>query len=121
MVESCIHDGFVGFRDLDDCVEPLYLYHWLLSAKHKHSTQAPGAIWVNLTTNQVREFTLPLPPRHLQRQFAERLSLLMHVRRQQQDHLGRLGDFFSSLQHDIFFRLPSTSHVPLVKASGVAI
>ena len=61
--DACIHDGFVGLRDLKkDLILPAYLYFNLLAQHEIHGLQSVGAVFKNLTTNQIREFEIPLPP-----------------------------------------------------------
>ena len=60
--DACIHDGFVGLRDLkSDIVLPEYLYFDLLSRHEIHGSQSVGAVFKNLTTHQIRDFEIPLP------------------------------------------------------------
>lgn len=60
--DCCIHDGFVGFRSLSSDIHPSFLYFWLM-AQHEHNGgQSVGSIFKNLTTSQVKEFKVPLPP-----------------------------------------------------------
>ena len=73
-VNACIHDGFVGLRDLDESVDPVYLYYSLLSQHSVNGLQSVGAIFRNLTTAQVREFQIPLPPTSIQRSIANELE-----------------------------------------------
>ena len=61
--DACIHDGFVGLRDLkNDLILPEYLYFNLLAQHENHGLQSVGAVFKNLTTNQIRDFEIPLPP-----------------------------------------------------------
>ena len=61
--DACIHDGFVGLRDLkSDLVIPAYLYFNLLARHEIHGSQSVGAVFKNLTTHQIRDFEIPLPP-----------------------------------------------------------
>ena len=61
--DACIHDGFVGLRNLkSDIVLPEYLYFDLLSRHEVHGSQSIGAVFKNLTTHQIRDFEIPLPP-----------------------------------------------------------
>ena len=61
--DACIHDGFVGLRDLkNDLILPEYLYFNLLAQHETHGLQSVGAVFKNLTTNQIRDFEIPLPP-----------------------------------------------------------
>ena len=61
-VDACIHDGFVGLREIHRDVNHRYLY-WYLLAQHKaHRAQSVGAVFKNLTTHQVKRFKIALPP-----------------------------------------------------------
>ena len=61
-VDACIHDGFVGLRELNKNVRPEYLYFALLALHATHGSQSVGAVFKNLTTDQIREFKIALPP-----------------------------------------------------------
>jgi type I restriction enzyme S subunit len=73
-IDACIHDGLVGFRNLDKKVMSEYLYYWLLSSQEHTRTQTSGAIWQNLTTEQIKEWKLPLPPLTEQKRIASLLA-----------------------------------------------
>ena len=62
LVDACIHDGFVGLREIHDNVNREYLYWNLLSQHKTNGLQSVGAIFKNLTTHQIKEFKIPLPP-----------------------------------------------------------
>ena len=73
-VDCCIHDGFVGLRQLNkDRVSSDYLYHYLSFIKSHTDSQATGAIFRNLTTDQVANVEILLPPLAEQRRIAGRL------------------------------------------------
>jgi len=61
-INACIHDGFVGLRELNKDVLPEYLYFALLALHARHGSQSVGAVFKNLTTDQIREFKIALPP-----------------------------------------------------------
>ncbi|MEI7993403.1 MAG: N-6 DNA methylase [Methylococcaceae bacterium] len=61
-IDACIHDGFVGLRDLNKDVLPEYLYFSLLALHSQHGSQSVGAVFKNLTTDQIRDFNISLPP-----------------------------------------------------------
>ena len=61
-IDACIHDGFVGLRELSKDVLPEYLYFALLALHANHGSQSVGAVFKNLTTDQIREFKIALPP-----------------------------------------------------------
>ena len=60
-VDACIHDGFVGLRELSTDVLPEYLYFALLALHASHGSQSVGAVFKNLTTDQIRGFKIALP------------------------------------------------------------
>ncbi|MBK6740791.1 MAG: restriction endonuclease subunit S [Haliea sp.] len=61
-MDACIHDGFVGLRELSTDALPEYLYFALLALHASHGSQSVGAVFKNLTTDQIREFKIALPP-----------------------------------------------------------
>jgi len=65
-IDACIHDGFVGFRDLSDKIIPEYLYFVLLHQKESNNSQSVGAVFKNLTTDQIKKFQIPVPPINIQ-------------------------------------------------------
>ena len=65
-VDACIHDGFVGFRNLDKRILPEFFYFVLLHQKDINNSHSIGAVFKNLTTDQIREFQIPLPPLSIQ-------------------------------------------------------
>jgi type I restriction enzyme S subunit len=101
-VDACIHDGFVGFRNLDAQLTNIYLYYWLLSNRAAHRASGTGAIWVNLTTDQVSLFSVPVPGLDVQRAFAARVAKIDELRGHYRAHLAKLDALFASLQHRAF-------------------
>ena len=65
-VDCCIHDGFVGFRELSQDVLPEYLYSTLVAQHARNHSVSVGAVFKNLTSDQVRDFKIPLPPLEVQ-------------------------------------------------------
>jgi restriction endonuclease S subunit len=84
-IDACIHDGFVGFRNLDKRISSTYFYFLLLFMQKENSKQAAGAIWQNLTTDLIREWKIPLPPLSLQEEFAGVVARVESLR-------GRMGE-----------------------------
>ena len=60
-VDACIHDGFVGLRNISDNVNREYLYLNLLQQHSANGDQSVGAVFKNLTTHQVKGFKIPMP------------------------------------------------------------
>jgi type I restriction enzyme, S subunit len=59
-VDACIHDGFVGFRNLDNkVIDTEYLFYWFLFSLVETDRNATGAIFRNLTTHQIKQLDVP--------------------------------------------------------------
>lgn len=73
--DACIHDGFVGFRELrTQRIHPEFLYFSLLLSKDMNDAQATGAIFRNLTTDQVALIPIPLPELVIQTKIVTKLN-----------------------------------------------
>jgi restriction endonuclease S subunit len=68
-IDCCIHDGFVGFRNLSDQITARYFYWHLVARRQRSDGEAVGAIFRNITTDQIRAWKVPVPPSALQRKF----------------------------------------------------
>src|SRR3989344_745694 len=73
-VDACIHDGFVGFRELSPNLLPEFLYFVFLHQKESNNLQSAGAVFKNLTTDQIKQFVIPLPPLAIQKQIVEKIE-----------------------------------------------
>lgn len=73
-VDACIHDGFVGFRELNEKVNSQYFYYVLNHIKNENKSKADGAVFQNLTTDQIKEFEIPLPPLEIQDQIVKEIE-----------------------------------------------
>ena len=79
-IDACIHDGFVGFRNLSNQVTAQFFYYYLLTIRKSSQRQAVGATFQNLNTDQIRRWAVPLPPDKYQSNFtaaARRLAALV--------------------------------------------
>lgn len=65
-VDACIHDGFVGLRNLSQEILPTYMYFALLALHFQHGSQAVGAVFKNLTTDQISKFKIAKPSIEIQ-------------------------------------------------------
>lgn len=62
-VDACIHDGFVAFERLPDCVHQKYLYYFFKYIRpYVLDQHKQGVTQVNLNTSIVGEMMLILPP-----------------------------------------------------------
>lgn len=69
-IDACIHDGFVAFKNIDEMnVRPEFLCELMMFLKSTHASRQAGAIFQNLTTSQIKEMEIPMPPLHLQNKF----------------------------------------------------
>lgn len=74
-IDACIHDGFVGFRNLDtEQVLPEFLYYSLLRLKSKHDSKSVGAVFRNLNTDQIKKFEIPTPDIATQQQIVAQIE-----------------------------------------------
>lgn len=101
-IDACIHDGFVGFRELSPSILPEFLYHFLSVQRAENSSKGTGAIWKNLTTDQVRDFNVPCPSLEKQQNFINRLQAIDEKLKASTNHLSTLEYLFTSLQHRAF-------------------
>ena len=101
-VNACIHDGFVGFRDLSDEVNIDYLYNYLSSLTIVTSQQAVGAIFKNLTTEQLKNIIIPLPPLPIQKRIAEILDAADALRRKDKELLRKYDELTQAIFIDMF-------------------
>ena len=73
-VDACIHDGFVGLRNVCENLDREYLYLNLLQQHSSNGNQSVGAVFKNLTTHQVKRFEIPLPSLEVQRTIVDELG-----------------------------------------------
>lgn len=79
-VDTCIHDGFVGFKNLDkNILINSFLFYFLKEIKATTDSQATGAIFRNLTTDQIKDISIAAPPLDEQRRIVEILDEKMEV------------------------------------------
>ena len=100
--DACIHDGFVGFRRLDERVRPYYLYHVLLSQMANNKAKGTGAIWSNLTTDYVKNIQISVPSLQEQDWILEKISIVFNQKKAAARDQAVLDRLFTSLQHRAF-------------------
>lgn len=101
-VDACIHDGFVGFRDLDKRVKPEYLYYYLLIYKDLHKSQSVGSIFKNLNTDQIKKYKIILPPILLQNKFVKIAELVDELKEKAKKTKQSSEELFNSLTQKVF-------------------
>lgn len=100
--DACIHDGFVGFRRLDERVRPKYLYHVLLSQMASNKAKGTGAIWSNLTTDYVKNILISVPTLEEQDRMLSKIGVILTQKKAAARDLDMLDTLFTSLQHRAF-------------------
>lgn len=76
-VDACIHDGFIGFRDVSEEVDPEYLYMVMLFRRPYFDDVARDSGLKNLTTHHLKSLIVPLPPLAEQRRIVAKVDALM--------------------------------------------
>ncbi len=102
-IDACVHDGFVAFTELNESkCEPGFFLALLHFSKAAHEKSKAGAIFINLTTSDIKAMAIPLPPMKLQREFSHRINSFNKLRSTAQTALNTLDALFASLQHRAF-------------------
>ena len=102
-VDACVHDGFVAFKDLDtDSFIPLFFGMAMSQMRQSHQRNQAGAIFQNITTTDVKQMKIPVPPLSLQKEFVARVTEIRAVQDEQAASRRRLDDLFQSLLHRAF-------------------
>jgi restriction endonuclease S subunit len=74
-IDACIHDGFAGFRNLNqEKILTEFAYHYLMSQREANNSQSVGAIFKNLNLDQLRQLEIPLPPLEIQHEIVSRIE-----------------------------------------------
>ncbi|MBG7610828.1 restriction endonuclease subunit S [Polaribacter sp. BAL334] len=102
-VDACIHDGFVGFRNLDvSKVFTPYLYRFFKYNKLKSKSQAVGAIYKNLNTDQIKGIQIPLPSLQQQQKIANILDAADALRQNDKALIAKYDELTQALFLDMF-------------------
>ncbi len=101
--DACIHDGFAGLRNLDNSkISTDFLYRFLIFVKDKTNSGAVGAIFKNLTTDQIKNLEIPLPPLLQQKRIAEVLDKADALREKRRLALQKLDTLLQSVFLEMF-------------------
>jgi type I restriction enzyme S subunit len=101
-VDACIHDGFVGFRNLSPEVSVEYLFHYFSFYSKVTDSKSVGAIFKNLTTEQIKNIVIPLPKLNIQKQIAAILDKADGLRKKDQQLLVKYDELLQSIFYDMF-------------------
>src|SRR5690554_343622 len=102
-VNACIHDGFVGLRRLNnERIFTPYLYRFFKFNKLVNKSQAVGAIYKNLNTDQIKGLKIPLPPLETQKKIAAILDEADKLRQLDKQLIEKYDALTQSLFLDMF-------------------
>ena len=101
--EACIHDGFVGLRNLDlKRICPNFLYSYLTFIKITNNSQAVGAIFKNLTTDQIKKIDIPELPLEEQQRIADVLDRAEELRSKRREAIAQLDTLTQAIFIEMF-------------------
>ncbi|MGY1751500.1 restriction endonuclease subunit S [Blastococcus sp. SYSU D01042] len=100
--ETCIHDGFLAFLDLDPRVDQTWLYAALLVSRERLVALAPEGTQKNLNGPIVKAVEISLPPIELQRGFVSRLAAMESMRVSALLGAEQIDDLSDALQDAAF-------------------
>lgn len=88
-IDGCIHDGWLVFANIKECILQDYLYYALSSAYiyETFSNVAAGSTVKNLKSDTVKQVTFPLPPLPEQQRIIEAIENMYEVLGQIQNNL----------------------------------
>ena len=102
-VDACIHDGFVGLRNLNaKLVYTPYLYRYFKFNKLRSKSQVVGAIYKNLNTDQIKNLVVPLPPLTEQKKIAALLDAADSLRQKDKALVAKYDELTQSLFLEMF-------------------
>ncbi len=86
-VDACIHDGFMGFIEIDESILKEFLYYQILYLRELLISQATdGGVYINLTTDIVKDFNILVPSINEQ----EKIALILSTVDEQIDNVDEL-------------------------------
>lgn len=100
--EGCIHDGFVTFPNIERNFEVDYFYHlfnWMRPVVIQENKQ--GVTQVNLNTDIIRNFQLPIPPLAEQKVIADKLDALLAQVETTKARLERISDILKRFRQSV--------------------
>lgn len=108
-VDACIHDGFVAFNNLSQRVSPEYFSFFLQAIKQTHDKRKAGAIWQNLTTSQIKDINVQLPPISLQSRFAAIVHSTQRLGLKIRNSSEKMAHLLESIQANVFMNHTTVS------------
>lgn len=85
-----------------DAIIKGYLFHYLRTKTIELLSMAGGVAQPNLSTNQIQQLTIPVPPLQVQRQIVEELDCLTSIIEKQKKQLEELDNLAQAIFYDMF-------------------
>lgn len=102
-VDACIHDGFVGLRNVNENkIIKTYLYSFLNYFKLANKKNAVGAIFQNLTTDQIKKIEIPEISIENQKKIVQLLDQTENLLSLRRESIDLLDEFLKSTFLDMF-------------------
>lgn len=102
-VDACIHDGFVGLRNLDESkYDKEFLYYYLTFFKSSMKHRAYGAIFQNITTDILKGIKIPKLSISEQNNIATLASKAENLIAQRKESILLLDEFLKSTFLEMF-------------------
>jgi type I restriction enzyme, S subunit len=102
-VDACIHDGFVGLRNLDESkYDKEFLYYYLTFFKSSMKHRAYGAIFQNITTDILKGIKIPKLSISAQNNIAKLASKAENLIAQRKESIRILDEFLKSTFLEMF-------------------
>jgi type I restriction enzyme S subunit len=119
--DACIHDGFVGLRNLNKKkICPVFLYRYLHHAKEQSGGNAVGAIFKNLTTDQIKGLDVPVPSLPEQHRIGKLLAIADEIRSKRNHAIQELNTL-AVAEYINRYGHPTTAKKPKLIADCVKI
>ena len=77
-VDACIHDGIIGLSNLDTkLLHTKFLYYYLkINQFNLNANATHGGVFVNLTTDILKKFSLDLPSLDIQEKLVKKANII---------------------------------------------
>ena len=101
-VDCCIHDGFIALLNLREDFNPIFLREYLELIRQVNQAKSSGAIWKNLTTNEIKAIRVQQPPLKLQNIFLDFTRSLAGIKDRQSKSANEIQALYSSVISQAF-------------------
>ena len=100
-LESCIGRGLAAIR-VGSKLNHKYLYWWFKSFEEKLADKGNGSTFSSITSKDIKELEVPLPPLEIQQQIADTLDKADALRRKDEELLKKYDELARAIFYDMF-------------------